>query len=368
MSSTRHLLHLFSTFAAGGPQVRTATLIHALPESFRHTIVGLDGNFACKERLAGHARVAYEEPPRKSRMGAYAWRLGRLIARVRPDLVLTYNWGAIEAIPGARLFGFRRVIHGEDGFGPDEAGGQLARRVRFRRLVLPLARRVVVPSRTLLRHAEEKWRVPAAKRLLIPNGIELQHFAPAESSETEPVIGTVARLRAEKGLELLIDALAAGSSDAECEPLRAAQLLIVGDGPEEAALRQRAQARGVAARVRFAGNLPDPRDAYRSMALFALTSRTEQMPISLVEAMGCGLAAVATDVGDVAEMVAPENRPLIVAGREPLAFARRLAAALRDRATLRSIGAANRAKALREYDVATMVARYRDLYEAVLSE
>jgi len=379
MSAPRHLLHLFSTFAAGGPQVRTATLIHALPESFRHTIVGLDGNFACKERLAGHPRVAYEEPPRKSRMGAYAWRLGRLIARVRPDLVLTYNWGAIEAIPGARLFGFRRVIHGEDGFGPDEAGGQLARRVRFRRLVLPLVRRVVVPSRTLLRHAEEKWRVPEAKRLLIPNGIDLRHFAPSEpgagapsaanaADAAAPVIGTVARLRAEKGLELLIDALAAGVGDAGCEPLRAATLLIVGDGPEEGALRQRAEARGVAARVRFAGNRPDPRDAYRSMTLFALTSHTEQMPISLVEAMGCGLAAVSTEVGDVAEMVAPENRPLVVAGREPLLFARRLAAALRDRAALRSIGAANRAKALREYDVATMVARYRDLYEAVAAE
>jgi len=374
MTTSRHLLHVFSTFAAGGQQVRTATLIHALPESFRHTIVGLDGNFACKERLSGHARVAYEEPPRKSRMGAYAWRLGRLIARVRPDLVLTYNWGAIEAIPGARLFGYRRVIHGEDGFGTDEAGGQLARRVRFRRMVLPFARRVVVPSRTLLRHATETWRVAESKRLLIPNGIDLSHFASTDDGaaasvpSAAPVIGTVARLRAEKGLELLIDALAAGANDAECEPLRAATLLIVGDGPEEGALRQRAQERGVAARVRFAGNLPDPRDAYRSMALFALTSHTEQMPISLVEAMGCGLAAVSTDVGDVAEMVAPENRPLIVAGREPLAFARRLAAALRDRAALRSIGAANRAKALREYDVATMVARYRELYEAVLAE
>lgn len=376
MSGERHLLHLFSTFAAGGPQVRTATLIHALPDRYRHTIVGLDGNFACKARLEGHPRVAYAEPPRKSRLGAYAWRLGRLIARLEPDLVLTYNWGAIEAIPGARLFGCSRLIHGEDGFGPDEAGGQLARRVRFRRLVLPLVQQVVVPSQTLLRHAAESWHVPDARRQCIPNGIDLDHFAPESAgggderegraaararfglTTARPVIVTVARLRKEKGLELLIEAHAL---------LPEAELLIVGDGPEEAALRELATQRGCAARVRFAGNLPDPRAAYLAADLFALSSHTEQMPIALVEAMGCGLPAVATAVGDVAAMVAPENAGWIVGGRDPAAFAQALALALRDRELCAAVGAANRAKALREYSVATMVARYQALYETVLA-
>jgi glycosyltransferase involved in cell wall biosynthesis len=383
---SRHLLHLFSTFAAGGPQVRTTTLIRALPPEFRHTIVGLDGNFAARERLASLPQVAYAEPPRKSRLGAYAWRLGRLIARVRPDLVLTYNWGAIEAIPGARLFGHRRLIHAEDGFGPEESGGQLPRRVRFRRLVLPLVQRVVVPSQTLLRHAAEAWRVPEARRLLIPNGIDLGHFAPepvaAGGARAEraalrahfgldagaPVIATVARLRKEKGLELLIDALAeAAGGRGGLAFLARAQLLIAGDGPEEAALRQRAAERGVAARVRFSGNLPDPRDAYRAADLFAMSSHTEQMPISLVEAMGCGLAAVSTAVGDVAGMVAPENARWIVAGREPPALAAALEEALRDGAAREAAGAANRGKARREYSVATMVERYLALYATVLA-
>ncbi|MSP15157.1 MAG: glycosyltransferase [Myxococcales bacterium] len=386
MATPRHLLHLFSTFAAGGPQVRTATLIHALPATFRHTIVGLDGNFSCGKRLEGHPRVAYVDPPRKSRLGAYAWRLGRLIARLRPDLVLTYNWGAIEAIPGARLFGFRRLLHAEDGFGPDESGGQLARRVRFRRFVLPWVTRVVVPSQTLLRHAADSWRVPEARRLCIPNGIDLDHFAPSDAGAVRgqgdshailrerfglaidaPVIVTVARLRKEKGLELLLEALAVAEREPALATLRRAALLIGGDGPEEAPLRERAAQLGIASRVRFAGNLPDPRDAYRTADLFALSSHTEQMPISLVEAMGCGLAAVATAVGDVAAMVAPENGPWIVAGRDPAAFARQLDAALADRERRASIGAANRAKALREFALSTMVERYRELYEAVLA-
>ncbi len=379
MAGERHLLHLFSTFAAGGPQVRTATLIHALPDRYRHTIVGLDGNFACAARLAGHSRVAYADPPKKGVLGAYSWRLGRLISRLQPDLVVTYNWGAIEAIPGARLFGYRRLLHAEDGFGPDEASGQLPRRVRFRRLVLPLVSRVVVPSQLLLRHAQHTWHVPAAQRVYIRNGIDLNHFAPVRDvaakraaraalglAEAVPVIGTVARLRPEKALELLIDAVATARA-ATSGALRTAQLLIVGDGPEEGRLRALAESRGIAARVHFAGNLPDPRDAYHAMDLFALTSHTEQMPISLIEAMGCGLPAVATAVGDVATMVAPEGQRSVVASREPATFAAALAALLDDPAASAAIGAANRKKAQAEFDLAAMVRSYGALYDELLA-
>jgi hypothetical protein len=160
-SSPPHLLHLFSTFAAGGPQVRTAALIHAAGSAFRHTIVALDGNFACRERLAGlpEGIVAYADPPQRGWLGGNVLRLARLIDGVRPDLVLTYNWGAIEAVVGARVAGGRPLIHVEDGFGPEEARGLLWRRVTFRRVVLPFTRKVVVPSHGLARIAAERWRV-----------------------------------------------------------------------------------------------------------------------------------------------------------------------------------------------------------------
>ena len=376
MAGERHLLHLFSTFAAGGPQVRTATIVQALPDSFRHTIVALDGDFACAERLKGHPRVSYVDPPRKGGLG-YALRLGALVARVRPDLVLTYNWGAIEAIPGARLRGFRRIVHGEDGFGPAEAERQLARRVWFRRLVLPLATRVVVPSRALLGHLERTWRVPPEKRVYVPNGIDLERHAPTGDGRAraaaraawgvgadELVIGTVTRLRAEKGLDLLIDAFQrVGRSVGGA----AVKLVIVGDGPEEARLRELARKRGVLPGVHFAGALPDARDAYLGFDLFALSSRTEQMPISLLEAMGCALPVVATDVGDVAAMVSTANRPWIVTGRDVGAFARAIVALIGDRARRTEVGSSNRAKAEAEYGVERMVESYRRLYEEALS-
>jgi glycosyltransferase involved in cell wall biosynthesis len=98
-----------------------------------------------------------------------------------------------------------------------------------------------------------------------------------------------------------------------------------------------------------------------------MTSRTEQMPLSLLEAMGCGHAVVATDVGDVAAMVDETNRPFVRAGRDAAALADALAA-LRDDAVCRAaLGAANRARALAEYSGATMVGRWRELFEEVAS-
>jgi glycosyltransferase involved in cell wall biosynthesis len=388
--ASRHLLHLFSTFTAGGPQVRTATIVKALDASFRHTIVGLDGDFSCRARLEGHPRVSYADPPRKSRLGAYSLRLGSLVARTRPDLVLTYNWGAIEALLGARLRGFRRLIHGEDGFGPDESGGQHARRIWFRRLVLPLASRVVVPSRVLLRHLEATWHVSEAKRRLIPNGVDLEHYVP-ESGEMsgarqesraairatwrvgadDLVVGTVARFRKEKGVELLVRAFAEIVSGRVAVPGETSgarmKLVLVGDGPEEASLRALVGEFDLGSRVVFAGAMADARDAYRGFDVFAISSHTEQMPIALVEAMGCALPVASCDVGDVASMVSAGNRELVVAGREPRVLAAAVGRLLGDAPLRERLGRANRDKALSEYRVETMVERYRALYEEVLA-
>jgi len=389
---SRHLLHLFSTFAAGGPQARTAAIVRALDESFRHTIVALDGDLAGAERLKEQPRVAYVEAPRKSRFGGAVARFARLIRRLAPDLLLTYNWGAIEAIPAARLAGVRRIIHAEDGFGPEESHEQLRRRVWFRRLVLPLTRKVVVPSLLLEGHLRHTWHVPARARVLIRNGIDLDHYLPLAAasdaatararrselreqwgaSEGECVVGTVARLRSEKGLELLLESFAAllraapFSTAGAGGPARP-RLVVVGDGPEEARLRTLAGDLGAAGRVHFAGNLADPRDAYRAFDLFAMSSRTEQMPIALVEAMGCGLAVVSTAVGDVATMVAAENLRFVRPDRAPETYMAALVDLVTDPQLRAALGEANRKRALAEFDAATMVRRYRELYEEVLA-
>jgi glycosyltransferase involved in cell wall biosynthesis len=173
------------------------------------------------------------------------------------------------------------------------------------------------------------------------------------------LVGTVARLRAEKGLDLLLETFALVAKSREV------RLVVVGDGPEEEALRAKSRGLGIDGRVVFAGPFADARDAYRALDLFVLTSRTEQMPIALLEAMGCGLAVVASDVGDVGAMVAAESRAFVVAVRDARLFAPKIVELLQDEALRRRLGAANRARALAEYRLETMVARHRALWDEV---
>jgi len=143
---------------------------------------------------------------------------------------------------------------------------------------------------------------------------------------------------------------------------RPARLVIVGEGPESERIAAEARERGVAARVLMPGFLADPARWIGHFDIFALSSDSEQFPISLVEAMAAGLPAVATAVGDVAQMVSDDNRPLIVDAEDEAAFAAALDS-LADRPDLRrAIGRANREKAAAEYDEAGMIAHYARLY------
>ncbi|MEC8494960.1 MAG: glycosyltransferase, partial [Planctomycetota bacterium] len=149
-----------------------------------------------------------------------------------------------------------------------------------------------------------------------------------------------------------------------CRP----HLLIVGAGPEESALRSEADRReGLG--VTFTGHLEDLRPAYSAMDAFALSSDSEQQPVSLLEAMAAGRPVAATDVGDIAATLPPEARvgvvPLGPAVEDHLGGA--LAALASDPARAATLGAAGRARVARDFSLDAMVERYRDVYESAMA-
>lgn len=356
----KFLLHVFPSFATGGAQMRLVALANHFGSAFRHAVIALDGDLACRSRLAPELSVSFPALPRNSAGLSARLRHARtLLSQLRPDVLITSNWGAIEW-GAANLFPLARHIHTEDGFGVEEHGRQLTRRVLARRLVLRRSA-VVLPSRTLFGIAREVWRLPAAKLHYIPNGIDLRRFVPdTERTGAAPiVIGCVAALRSEKNLARL---LRATHRIAGRWPLR---LVIVGDGPERPAIQSLAAE--LSLNVDFVGEVGDTAPFYRRFDLFALSSDTEQMPLSVLEAMASGLAVVATDVGDIASMVAAENRPFI-SGRDDAALAESLRALI-DVPQLRlAIGAANRQRAESDFDQMLMFRRYRALFDRIDGE
>lgn len=364
------LLHVFSTFAVGGPQVRFCALANSFGPDWRHDIIAMDGNLACRERLLPGLAVGFPEVAvHKGDTLGNVRRFRAALRMLRPDVLVTYNWGAIEWAMANALVG-RRHVHIEDGFGPEERARQIPRRVLFRRLFLRRAT-VVLPSQTLWRIATGVWRLNPRRVQYIPNGIDLGKFAAPAGGDApwpadRPVIGTVAALRAEKNLARLLRAFALVRRQRPAPPLSGllapALLVIVGDGPERPALQALAGSLGLGADVQFTGHMAEPQGAYRHFDVFALSSDTEQMPLSVLEAMAAGLPVAATDVGDVSFMLAEANRRFVTAPDDD-ALAGALTTLLGGPALRRDLGAANRARAERDYSEQAMIDAYADLFQ-----
>ncbi len=304
----RHLLHAFSTFELGGPQARFVELANALGDRYRHTIVAMDNRFGAAARIG--PQVTWQPLKIDVVKGSALANRNRcrdVLRALAPDLLLSYNWGSIEwaAANWPRLC---PQIHVEDGFGPEEAAAQLRRRMWMRRVLLGWAKvPVVVASRKLQSIALTQWGLPPESIHFTPNGVT--HAAsPARSGSPlaggSVCIGSVAGLRPEKNIGRLIRGFA---TVREKTPAR---LVIVGDGPERSQLELLTERLGIASDVEFTGYLADPISRVSSFDLFALSSDTEQLPMALLEAMGSGVPAISTRVGDVPfilDQVAPEN-------------------------------------------------------------
>lgn len=366
MAALVRILHCHSTFAPGGKELRAVRLMNAFGEAAAHTVLSAE-----PQRLGARAAIApgiraefpADAPPLAGApTPARLWRLSRYLRRF--DLVLSYNWGAFDAVMANHLFGGAPLIHHEDGFNEDEAEALKTRRNLYRRLGLPGAFRLVVPSRRLEKIAVNAWGQTPARVVRIANGVPVDTFGRSpedgaipgfERRPGEIVIGTVAGLRRVKNLPRLVRAFAAMRH-------KAARLVIVGEGPQSEAVAAEARALGVGDRLLMPGFLAEPARWIGHFDIFALSSDSEQFPISLIEAMAAGLPAVATDVGDVAGMLSDDNRPLLVEPEDEAAFAAALDSLADQPSLRRAIGEANRERAQAEYDERAMIAAYARLY------
>jgi len=362
------LLHVFPSFAVGGQQTRFATIANALGAEFRHRIVSLDGRADALALLQPALDVALvPTPPRGPGM---LGRIARFLSGHHADLLVTYNWGAIDWAIVNRFHCRRPHFHFEDGFGLDEADRQKRRRVLVRALALRQSQ-ILVPARALARIATERWWLAERQVHYIPNGIDAARFdgvppdPPGRYFSREVadcVIGSFSPLRPEKNIARLLRVFATIASDRP--QLR---LVICGDGPERDDLVGLAAGLGISNRVAFAGHVAAPELVMGGFDILAMTSDTEQMPYAVLEGMAARLPILATDVGDIAVMVSPENRPFIVPRTETGRFAEAAGRLCADPTLRRAIGRCNRERVEAEFSIGRMVDAFHRLLDGAIT-
>lgn len=256
---------------------------------------------------------------------------------------------------------------------PALLGGVLARipTVAVEQLVLPSRRRRGSVVKRLFARAQagtvavgsasaddltRYFGIPRRSITVVHNGVAESEFI-RRPAASPPVVGCAARLEDQKGVDLLLQAMA---------QIVDARLVLVGDGERRGALQQQARELGIADRVEFTGWLHDARRAIASFDVFALASRDEAFPLTIVEAMLCGTPVVASDVGSVAEAVIDSETGLLVPSGDVPALVDALRRLLGDSELRDRLATAAHAHALQHFTDTAMADGYDRLWRSIL--
>ena len=220
---------------------------------------------------------------------------------------------------------------------------------------------VITPGNVYNKRWEAELGADVSRIRTVYNGVDPAVFPVLTEEPDVPTISWVGRIDPIKDLETLLRAFSLVIKE-----MPDAKLRIFGSPPQggEAYLeRCRAEAAdlGISEQATFEGRVPEIRDAYAAGHVFVLCSISEGFPYTLIEAMACGRACVATDVGGVSEAVG-DAAGLIVPPRSPRALADACVRLLRDDSLRRMIGAAARARAVEHFTVDRAISAFDEMY------
>ena len=353
------LLLLITLAETGGAQSYVALLLPAVAKQFDVTVAAHGpGPLRDAARAAGVRYVPLEHlrrgiNPFHDALGLV--ELVRLCRRERPEILhansskagfLGRIAGALARVP-IRIF----TAHGWAFAAYRGLPGRLY--LWADRFVRPLTTQVICVAR----HERElgiRARTCVPERsVVVHNAVDVSSFAAARETGGQPRIVSVGRFAYPKDYATLVEALARIDADYRAS--------FVGDGPDHAAVAADIRRRA-AGRVKLLGARRDVRELLAAADLFVLSSRSEGLPISVLEAMAAGLPVVATSVGGVSELVVDGETGFLVPPADPRALAEAVGRLLRDPELRHRFGAAGRHRAERRFDVARFHEAHVRLY------
>ncbi|HWL64124.1 MAG TPA: glycosyltransferase family 4 protein [Steroidobacteraceae bacterium] len=347
----------------GGAERVVVTLANALAREHQVSVVCLKQGGALAQQLSPSVPW-HAIGKREGADPAALVRLVRLLRRERPDVIHTHDWGVfLDAMLASRLSGTSVNVHTVHGLYMTGGEGSWARAKRgmrhfFERRMAGRAH-IVCVSEDLRRHVAAEVGIPLEATRSIANGVAVE-AVPPEPGHADPaavVFIAVCRLAPVKNLQLMIRAFADASRS-----LPAARLVIVGDGPERGMLEQLAAGFQLGARISFLGFRTDTDPLIRGADVMLLSSLSEGIPMSLLEAMTNGRAVIATEVGGVPALVEHGLNGLLVPAGDEAAFSNAIQRLASDGALRKQMGNAGHARARGLFGMEKMVSAYEALY------
>jgi glycosyltransferase involved in cell wall biosynthesis len=329
------------------------------------------GALAPEAERSGARVLCLNKAPGLSRQAAAA--AVAALRQLRPDVLHTHQVGALlYAGRAARRAGVPVVVHTEHG--NHVKAKSWSRRVRQRALWAVAARRArkfFCVSAEIGREVTRYGAVARRKVQVVANGINLDALSDGSRNggvrarlgipANAPVVGTVGRLTEVKRQDLLVRAFA----DLRVR-LTESRLLLVGDGPARGELEVLVASLGLAGVVHFAGYQARPEEFLGAMDVFALTSRSEGMPLSVLEAWAAGRPVVTSAVGGLPTLIDDGRTGLLVSFGEERALVGALERVLTDRGYGAELGRAGRERVRVEFSLERMAADYEGQYRRLL--
>ena len=354
------VLHVIDSFDLGGAQTALLNLIRCTDRArFEPEVACMHGRGVFWEDVAALGVPVHSLSPSKW-LPLYVWRLARLLATRRFDIVHCHLFGANWiAKPVAALLGVRvRINH-------DQCNDRLRHDSRLARWLDTVTNRlsthVCAVSKSTRDFLVEREAMPETRVSVVYNGVDVARFTPAKADAHRiagaPLVAGVGRLVAQKDFTLFLEVaaeLARRNADV--------RFVIAGTGPEEAALKARAAALGIAERVRFAGHVADPREIYSAADVLLLTSRYEGTPLTVLEAMASGVPVVAPKLDGLEEIFVDGADSFLVRPGARQQFADRVAELLASAELRARLSAAARAKVTASFSAKTMAVQVEAIY------
>jgi sugar transferase (PEP-CTERM/EpsH1 system associated) len=369
-------MHVVFGLGRGGIQTGMENLFSGLDrDRFTHVICVLRPplDHPMCQGLAEHARLmCLATTESGSRFQAAA--IARAIREVKPDIVHSRNWGCIEAVVAARWVGSCAVVHGEHGIDICQVGSEPRRRALFRRMAFEMADRVYSVSEQLREAHATRTGFPASKITVIHNGVSERRFFPDPAvrarlraelgvTENEFFIGSVGNLAPVKDHMTTLWALAEFA-----KKVKGWRCIIFGEGSERPKLEAFIQAHPEwNDRVALPGLTRRIPDVLNAMDVLVLSSVTEGICNSLLEAMATGLPVIATATGGNPEIVVDGQSGLLFRVGDVPELTKKLLMLATNKELRLQLGQQAVRRMREEFSVEAMARGYSQMYQSVTS-